>query len=60
MGVTAKWRSGVATDAGRMRPDNEDRSYWGGGQKRLVVQNWVTVSRIVGRTSKGCSFRERR
>ena len=27
MGVTAKWRSGVATDAGRMRPDNEDRSY---------------------------------
>jgi serine/threonine protein phosphatase PrpC len=27
MGVTAKWRSGVATDAGLMRPDNEDRSY---------------------------------
>jgi serine/threonine protein phosphatase PrpC len=27
MGVTAKWRSGVATDAGRMRAHNEDRSY---------------------------------
>lgn len=27
MGVTAKGRSGVATDAGRMRPINEDRSY---------------------------------
>jgi len=27
MGVTSKWRSGVATDAGRMRPENEDRCY---------------------------------
>ena len=27
MGVTAKWRSGIATDPGQMRPENEDRSY---------------------------------
>ena len=27
MGVTAKWRSGVATDPGQMRLENEDRSY---------------------------------
>lgn len=27
MGVTAKWRSGVATDAGQMRDDNQDRCY---------------------------------
>lgn len=27
MGVTAKWRSGVATDPGRVRNENEDRYY---------------------------------
>lgn len=27
MGVTTKWRSGIATDSGRMREENEDRSY---------------------------------
>jgi serine/threonine protein phosphatase PrpC len=27
MGVTGKWRSGVATDAGRVREQNEDRFY---------------------------------
>jgi serine/threonine protein phosphatase PrpC len=27
MAVTVKWRSGVATDAGRVRSDNEDRYY---------------------------------
>ena len=27
MGQTAKWRSGIATDAGRLRVANEDRSY---------------------------------
>jgi serine/threonine protein phosphatase PrpC len=27
MGVTVHWRSGVATDAGLIRPENEDRSY---------------------------------
>ena len=27
MGETARWRSGVATDAGRMRADNQDRCY---------------------------------
>src|SRR5260370_40104720 len=27
MGVTANWRSGSATDPGRLRIDNQDRSY---------------------------------
>jgi len=27
MGVTAKWRSGIATDSGHVREENQDRSY---------------------------------
>ncbi len=27
MGVTDKWRSGAATDPGRMRTENQDRDY---------------------------------
>jgi len=40
-------------------PNDKDRRYWGGGQKRLV-QNWWPWAGLWGARAKGYSFRERR
>ena len=37
MGTTEKWRAGAASDAGRMRSDNQDRSYIDGARGIFLV-----------------------